>query len=29
MKMMDGLSDDIVYKLVRGNAIRLMDLDIK
>ena len=29
MKMMAGLPDDIVYKLVRGNAIRLMDLDIK
>src|SRR3984957_8700549 len=28
-EMMDHLSDEVVYKLVRGNAIRMLSLDIK
>lgn len=27
-ELMAGLSDDVVYKLVRGNAIRMLDLDL-
>ena len=27
-ELMDGLSDDVVYKLVRGNAIRMLDLEL-
>jgi predicted TIM-barrel fold metal-dependent hydrolase len=28
-KMMAGLPDDVVRKLVRGNAIKLLDLDLE
>ncbi len=28
-KMFAGLPDDVVYKIVRGNAIRMLDLDMK
>lgn len=27
-EMMAGLSDDVVYKIVRGNAIRMLSLDL-
>ena len=27
-ELMDGLPDDVVYKLVRGNAIRMLDLEL-
>jgi predicted TIM-barrel fold metal-dependent hydrolase len=27
-ELMDGLADDVVYKLVRGNAIRMLDLEL-
>ena len=27
-ELMGGLADDVVYKLVRGNAIRMLDLDL-
>ena len=27
-KMMADLSDDVVYKIVRGNAIRMLELDL-
>jgi hypothetical protein len=27
-ELMAGLSDDVVYKLVRGNAIRMLELDL-
>ena len=26
-KLMDGLPDDVVHKIMRGNAIRMLDLD--
>jgi predicted TIM-barrel fold metal-dependent hydrolase len=26
--MMSGLDDDTVYKIMRGNAIRMLDLDL-
>jgi hypothetical protein len=27
-ELMAGLSDDVVHKLVRGNAIRMLELDL-
>ena len=27
-KMVEGLSDDVVYKIMRGNAIRMLSLDL-
>ena len=27
-EMVDGLSDDVVYKIMRGNAIRMLNLDL-
>jgi hypothetical protein len=27
-ELMDGLPDDAVYKIMRGNAIRMLSLDL-